>query len=90
MITFDQREKDQADEKYAQMSFWAEIENVCYDHARELAASLQKYLAAKHSDVKLTVEDNRLIKHLIGFRRDRRESFFLPDSLAASCANYFC
>lgn len=60
MIDFDKREKDRVEEKYAQIVFWAEIENACYDHARELAASLQKYLADRYGDVKLSVQENRV------------------------------
>jgi hypothetical protein len=42
------------------MVSWAEIENACYDHARELSASLRKYLSEKHGDVHLSLEENRV------------------------------
>ena len=60
VIDFDKREKERAEGKYAGMVSGAEIENACYDHARELAASLRKYLGEKHSDVNLSVEENRV------------------------------
>lgn len=60
MIDFDKREKERAEEEFARMVFWAEIDNACFDHARELAASLRKHLAEKHGDVGLAVEHNKV------------------------------
>lgn len=75
MIDFEKRKKEQAEEKYAQIVFRAEIENACYDHARELIASLKKYLGEKHSDVHLAVEENRVTLS----RRDRRLTISTQD-----------
>jgi hypothetical protein len=60
LVTFDEREKERAEEKYAQLVSWAEIENACYDHARELADQLRVYLANKHVDVALSSHGNEV------------------------------
>jgi hypothetical protein len=60
-MDFSQHERNRAEEKYAQMIAGAEIDNACYDHARELAASLRKYFAGSHTDVNLAVEENRVM-----------------------------
>jgi hypothetical protein len=54
MNTFNQREKETADKRYAHMRGWADIENACYDHACELEADLGKYLQQKSLQVGLS------------------------------------
>ena|ERR1700686_657592 len=60
LVTFDEREKERAEEKFAQLFAWAQIDNACYDHARELAAQLRTYLENKPPDVALSVRDNEV------------------------------
>jgi hypothetical protein len=61
MINFDEHEKRekkklQEEQLYAIISA-AEVENARWNNARELAVGLRDYLADKHPDVKLSVDD---------------------------------
>jgi hypothetical protein len=51
MLDFDKHIQDRSDERYAQMRFWADIDNACYDHAREVEIELRAYLQKTWPDI---------------------------------------
>jgi hypothetical protein len=53
MPDFASRVSERSEQSYHQMHFWAEIDNACFDRARELEADLAKYLRQSSSDVQL-------------------------------------
>ena len=69
MNSFEQREKESAEERYAHLRLWADIENACYDHACELAAELQHYLQKKSLQVNLS----RVLNVITLTRHDGRD-----------------